>query len=129
MPSQVDPSVIKATVALKRSQTKLTNLRRQHLEGDYLSRAVVQDFVVKLATEFRQKVLELPPKLRRILPGPPNFEIEDAFEKIVDEFLAEIASVDLTAPEPERLRGGYSSKPGPKTETRQCPFIRVPSGP
>jgi uncharacterized protein YjbJ (UPF0337 family) len=36
------------------------------------------------------------------------------FEKIVDAFLAEIAATDLTVPKPDRPRGGYSTKPGPK---------------
>lgn len=112
MPSQVDPSVVKATVALKRSQTKLTNLRRQHLEGDYLPKAEVQAFVVKLAHHFRSKVLQLPAQLRAIIPGPPNFELEDAFDKVVDAFLREIAETSLTVPAPER--GAYSTKPGPK---------------
>jgi hypothetical protein len=52
---------------------------------------VVQDFAIALANDFRAKVLELPPRLRRIIPGPPNFALEDEFEKIVDAFLRELA--------------------------------------
>src|ERR1700730_15743449 len=114
MPTFQDPKVAAATVALKRLQTKLTNLRRKHLEGDYLSRAVVQDFVIALASDFRQKVLELPPRLRRIIPGKPDFKLEDEFEKIVDTFLREIAETPLTVPAPERSKGAYTTKPGPR---------------
>jgi hypothetical protein len=119
MPSQVDPSVVKATVALKRSQTKLTNLRRRHLEGDYLPRAVVQEFVIALATDFRAKVLTLPGRLRRIILGPPNFELEDEFDKIVDAFLREIAATPLAVPEP--IRSAYSTKPGPRKRVNGVP--------
>jgi hypothetical protein len=114
MPSVIDPKVARATVALKRSQTRLTNLRRQHLQGDYLARAVVQDFVVGLAYEFRQKVLELPPRLRQVLPGKPDFETQDRFEEVVDEFLREVAETDLTVPAAERFKSAYCSRPGPK---------------
>ena len=102
------------TVRLKNQQSRLCALRRQYLEGDYLPRAVVQDFVIALASDFKAKVLQLPPRLRRIIPGPPNFELEDAFEGIIDQFLREIAETSLIVPEPERFKGAYTSKPGPK---------------
>jgi hypothetical protein len=52
--------------------------------------------------------------LRRILPGPPNFELEDAFEAVSDAFLREIAETPLDVPEAERFKGAYCSRPGPK---------------
>jgi len=121
MLSQVDPSVIKATVRLKREQSRLTALRRRHLEGAYIPRAVVQEFVIALANDFRGKVLALPGRLRRIIPGPPNFELEDEFDKIVDAFLREIAEASLTVPEPVRT-STYSTRPGPRPRSRNGAF-------
>jgi hypothetical protein len=95
MPSQTDPQVVRATVALKRSQTRLTTLRRKHLEGDYLPKVLVQEFVIALASDFRSKVLQLPAQLRPVLPSKPNFETEDRLDQVVDRFLREIAETTL----------------------------------
>lgn len=113
MPSQIDPSVIKATVRLKNQQSRLTALRRKHLEGDYLPKAEVQAFVVKLALGFRAKVLQLPARLRAALPGKPDFATEDRLDQVVESFLRELAETSLTVPEPERT-STYSTKPGPR---------------
>lgn len=116
MPSSIDPKVAAATVALKRSQTRLTTLRRKHLEGDYLERELVESFIVSLATDFRQKVLDLPNKIRLGLPdrlAPRDMlDIEDAIEKVCDAWLLEFSRPDM--PQPNRIKGGYTSKPGPK---------------
>lgn len=74
---------------------------------------MVQDFAIALANDFRAKVLELPPRLRRIIPGPPNFALEDEFEKIVDAF-ARACRNTVIVPAAERPNGAYTTKPGPK---------------
>jgi hypothetical protein len=33
---------------------------------------------------------------------------------MIDRFLAEIANTDLTAPKPDRIKGAYTTRPGPK---------------
>lgn len=127
MPSTIDPKVRAATVALKRSQTRLTTLRRRHLEGDFIAKDKVEAFVLELAADFRQKILNLPLLIREGLP--PNFQslnrmdLEDCVEAICDRWLREFSKVpDL--PKPERPGGGYTSRPGPKPRAKSAKIRR-----
>jgi len=56
------------------------------------------------------RVLALPAQLRAILPGPPNFELEDRFDAVVDAFLHEISQAPLNLPEPVQWRAGDADK-------------------
>jgi hypothetical protein len=120
MPSTINPQVAAATIALKRSQTRLTHLKRKHLEGDYIAKDKVEAFVVQLATDFRQSVLELPLLIRQGLPVDfqkmNRLEVEDTVEAICDNWLLKFSTQELELPKPERPKGAYCTKPGPRSK-------------
>jgi hypothetical protein len=118
MPTFQDPKITAASVALKRSQTRLTDLRRQHLQGDYLELSDVKTFVHGLALEFRGELLSLPALVRRAVQEAEiksGWDVEDAVERAVDDWMRAYSSKPIPEPpKPLRSRGAYSTKPGPK---------------
>jgi hypothetical protein len=78
----------------ERSQTRLTTLRRKHLEGSYIEKSEVKEFVLGLALDFRAELLALPGMIRRAVQESAiksPFAVEDAAEKAVDAWLTEFS--------------------------------------
>jgi hypothetical protein len=79
---------------------------------------VVEDFVLGLAADFRQKVLELPRLICQNLPTDfqklNKLELVDCIEKTTDVWLLELSQTEIKPPQPERIKGAYTSRPGPK---------------
>jgi hypothetical protein len=123
MPITTDPNIVKATVALKRSQTLLTTLRRRHLEGDYISKTVFESFVLALAADLRRELLTLPSLVRRAVSETvirDKWQLEDAIERAVDGWMLAYSKRPLPdLPKPVRSKSAYTSKPGPRPGTRK----------
>jgi phage terminase Nu1 subunit (DNA packaging protein) len=133
MPSYMDPAVAEATKALKESQKRLTDLRRQHLETAFVSAAEVTELVAQIAGQVSAVLLDAPAALRRALPDLLPIEAEDrvynAFRdhvsaKItaaIEKLKATVAGAPVSKnvpytvkPGPRPARAGPKGKPGPK---------------
>jgi hypothetical protein len=118
MPTFQREEVAQATVKLKSAQTRLTHLRRRHLEGDFISKTVFESFVLALAHHLRTELLALPAMIRRAVQETDikdRWALEDLIEKTVDSWMLAYSTRPIPSlPKPERSKGAYTSKPGPK---------------
>lgn len=111
------PSVEAATIALKMSQKQLTDLRRQHLEAEYIPASEVRGIVVGLAEELKAIMCAFPPKLRRKSPKLVTVETERAIFDFYSQHVCEAAEAAIAklSIKPSRARTStYTTKPGPK---------------
>jgi hypothetical protein len=65
MPTFQDPAITKASIRLKNQQSRLTELKRKLLEGDYVSMKIFHEFIDFLVADFRGELLSLPGLVRR----------------------------------------------------------------
>ncbi|MEJ0093109.1 MAG: hypothetical protein WDN46_06680 [Methylocella sp.] len=126
MPTTLDPSVIKATVQLKRAQSRLTDLRRKHLEDNFIRAEDVQALITRLSASARAVLMELPGVARRNMPDLIDAKIEDQlfdiFEKHANDSIDAVVS-KLTELQPVKVtpKGPYTSKPGPRLSSKRKP--------
>ena len=126
MPTFQDPKVTAATVKLKAAQTRLTRLRTKHLQGEYIERQEVKDFVLGLVQELRGELLNLPAKIRRAIKEAGEIKsgaaLEDCIERAVHDWMRAYSQKPLPeTPKPVRSRGAYTSKPGPHVVSTRKP--------
>jgi hypothetical protein len=118
MPTFQREEVANAKVKLKAAQTRLTRLRTRHLQGDYIAKSTVENFVLGLAHIFRAEILNLPGLIRRSVNLDEiknQWQLEDCVERAVDQWLLDFSRRPIPeTPKPPRSKGAYTSKPGPK---------------
>jgi hypothetical protein len=112
-----DPTVTAATVRLKNEQSKLTALRREHLEGNYVKIDDAKDAITKLGSEVKVILQGFPRALRRKFPDIIDLNTEDEIFDFYSHFV--LSSVNelfwktsLTPSKPPRHI--CTTKPGPQ---------------
>ena len=111
------PSVEAATIALKMSQKQLTDLRRKHLEAEYIPASEVRGIVVGLAEELKAIMKRLPAEIAPQIPQTRHCRDRTAIFDFYSQHVCEAAEAAIAklSIKPSRARTStYTTKPGPK---------------